>query len=1780
VTRIPKGTSWKWLLPTVMALTLLGLPLRNALAAGADNLASATPLSALPYTDPGQDTTTATREAGEFGSCGSFPIAGNLHSVWYQYAPAATGWLAVDTLGSNYDTALEIYTGAAPNFASLTSVACNDDVGALTQSALDISVTVGSTYYIVARDFGAGSGGALVFHASFSTQQQLYVNEATGKDTNPGSVTLPVKTIKRAVEIASPGAVVNIVTTGAYGDAVVINKNLTLTSTLSIATSGAFTLTNGALLSNTGNVTGPSIYVNQIGAVGARIQDGVLLAAPGGTVTVGNGTYTETVTVNKSLTLQGNAATTIIRPPSPAADAVIISSGGAVTVTSLSLQTANAGVRVTAGSGHRVSNSNLSGNSAGITNTTGSAVIATSNWWNSNTGPTQASNPGGVGQAVSDNVTFSPWCTRPAPTCTPLAGIATELIFTTQPGNGSVGVPLPTQPVLRAQDVSGNLGINFNSAVTLTFGSNPGGATIGGANPVSAVNGVVTYTNISLTQPGLGYTLIASGGALTSAPSNAFNIGNNPPVAVNDAPSVLEDSVNNNLNVLANDSAGDPFPDGVIIITASSPANGTIVTSTSAITYTPNINFFGTDIFTYRIGDVYGSGFSTATVTVTVTAVNDPPSFTKGADQNINEEAGAQTVSGWASAISVGPANEAGQTLTFTLTTTNPSLFVVAPAVNPGSGNLTYAPAPNANGSATVFISLQDNGGTANGGVNTSITQTFLINVAAVNDVPTFVGGSNQSVAEDSSAQTVTNWATAVRPGPASAADESGQALTFNIVSNSNPGLFSAGPTVTANSPPYPTTANLNYTPALNANGTATLVINLQDNGGTANGGVDTSTTFTFTITLTPVNDPPTAVDDTATVNEGSGATALNALTNDYSANVDGLGEPLTITTLGLASNGTVIIIGGGTDVTYQPNADFFGSDSFTYTVSDGAFSDTALVNVTVNAINDQPSFTPGPNQNVLEDVGAQSVPGWASALSPGPANESGQTLTFIVTSTDPSLFSAQPALAVAGSNGDLTYTPASNVFGSATVFVTLQDNGGTANGGDDSFGPLTFTITVTGVNDEPTFTNGGDRTALEDSVPQNFAGWGAPVSPGPNESGQSLTFTITNTNNSLFSAQPDIDELTGNLTFTPAPNANGSATMFATLFDDGGTANGGDDTSATQTFSITITAVNDEPSFTMSATLTVSEDAGPQTFGGWTSSISPGPSDEAGQVVSFTVTHNQPLSFTVQPFINAAGALFFTTAPDVFGAVTATVVLTDNGGIANSGDDTSAPQTFTINIAAQDDTPLAAPDNVTVLEDGGPQPAYVLSNDSSPDDSPLSIAGVTQGAFGSVAFTPTLATYAPTNNYFGADNFTYTLSDGGLATATGAVTVTVLAVNDVPAFIKGPDQTLPEDSGAQTIPNWASGMSPGPANESGQTLTFTLSVGNPSLFSAQPIVDPTTGQLTYTPAPDAFGSTTVLVTLQDSGGTVNGGSDTSPAQSLVITLTAVNDPPTANDDSYAVLPDSANNFLSVLGNDTFLPDGIEPLTVTVVGDSPNGATAIVSGVGVNYTPDPGFLGSDSFTYTISDGVFTDTALVTVDVTTTVTVYRVLLPLVVRSGVAQPDLVVGMSLNPANPTSSSEPVTITITITNQGTASAGAFWIDLYINPLIAPTGPNVQWQTTCALSPCYGMAWYVPGPLAVGQSLTLTSTPGGYCEGGPVPTNTVGFCSPNSIWPGHFAAGTTDVYVFVDSFSNPAVSTGAVLESNETNNRAERQGLIIGGALEALGDKRDPKDLPERGQP
>ena len=105
---------------------------------------------------------------------------------------------------------------------------------------------------------------------------------------------------------------------------------------------------------------------------------------------------------------------------------------------------------------------------------------------------------------------------------------------------------------------------------------------------------------------------------------------------------------------------------------------------------------------------------------------------------------------------------------------------------------------------------------------------------------------------------------------------------------------------------------------------------------------------------------------------------------------------------------------------------------------------------------------------------------------------------------------------------------------------------------------------------------------------------------------------------------------------------------------------------------------------------------------------------------------------------------------------------------------------------------------------------------------------------------------------------------------------------NQVPTFNKGADQSLLAGSGAQSISNWATGISTGAADEIGQTLDFVVTTSNSHLFTVGPTIT-TQGTLIYTPAAAATGAALVTVTLHDNGGTANGGSDTSAAQTFII---------------------------------------------------------------------------------------------------------------------------------------------------------------------------------------------------------------------------------------------------------------------------------------------------------
>ncbi len=1061
----------------------------------------------------------------------------------------------------------------------------------------------------------------------------------------------------------------------------------------------------------------------------------------------------------------------------------------------------------------------------------------------------------------------------------------------------------------------------INSSDVVHFTSTDSSAVLPPNTALSAGTGTFSMTLKTRTNTTVTVSDVTSGG-ITANTSASISVTNNPPVlnSVSNLTGAFEDTNFTisyaTLRAQADLTDIDISPADTLYFRVQAISTGTLTQSgtnavagvtlltptSAALVWRGAANANGTlNAFTVRASD--GSAFSTTTaqVSVDVTAVNDVPSFTKGANQTVLEDSGIRTVTSWATAMSTGPSDESAQALSFIVSNNNTNLFSTQPTIS-SAGTLTFTPAANANGSATVTVSIQDDGGTANSGVDTSASQTFTITVTAVNDTPSFVKGSDISVFEDSGANTFSSWATSISAG---ATDETAQTLSFQV-SNNNTNLFSTQPTISTN-------GTLSFTPAANAVGSATVTVSLRDNGGTANGGSDTSGSQTFTITVNGVNDAPsftkganqTVLEDSGTRTVTSWATALSTGPSDESAQnlsfiVSNNNTSLFSTQPAISSAGTL---------TFTPAANANGSATVTVSIQDDGGTANSGVDtsasqtftITVTAVNDTPSFAKGSDISVLEDSGVNTFSGWATSISAGPSDESAQTLSFQVSNNNTNLFSTQPAISA---NGTLTFTPAVSAIGSATVTVSLRDSGGTANSGSDTSGSQTFTITVSGINDAPSFTKGANQTVLEDSTARTVSGWATSISAGPSdESGQTVSFVVSNDNNGLFSVQPSVAS-NGTLTFTPAANANGTATVSIYAQDNGGIANGGNDTSATQTFTITVTAINDIPSFTKGSDVSVVESSGPQSFGTWATSISAGPANESSQTLTFVVSNNNSNLFSAQPSISTNGTLTFTPASSQNGSATVSVYLRDNGGTANSGVDTTASQTFTITVTDLNDAPtLDVISDVTVLEDASQRTINLTGISAGPNETSQTITNFTASTSNtnlianlsvqySIGDSTATLRFTPVANANGSATITVTLQDDGGTAGTGVdqlsrtFNVTVTSVNDVPAFTKGTNVVVRTTTSPQSLSSWATGISAGPSDEGNQTLAFHVSNNNNAMFSVQPSVS-TNGTLTFTPA--ANGTATVSIYLQDNGGTANSGSDTTATQTFTIIVYPVN---------------------------------------------------------------------------------------------------------------------------------------------------------------------------------------------------------------------------------------------------------------------------------------------------
>ncbi|HEY3320156.1 MAG TPA: tandem-95 repeat protein [Planctomycetota bacterium] len=526
-----------------------------------------------------------------------------------------------------------------------------------------------------------------------------------------------------------------------------------------------------------------------------------------------------------------------------------------------------------------------------------------------------------------------------------------------------------------------------------------------------------------------------------------------------------------------------------------------------------------------------------------------------------------------------------------------------------------------------------------------------------------------------------------------------------------------------------------------------------------ADGSGGTSAPATKTVTVVPVNDAPvltvpgakTTLEDTALAISGISGADVDASTgamratlsvgngvlyvNPAGVTVTGNSTASLTVTAALASLNTAL----GT-LTYTPAAQYNGSDTLNIILDDqgntgtgGSLTDSKSVGITVTAVNDPPTLNALSDVTILEDAAMQTVN--LSGISVGPGNEAAQVLTVTATSSntalipDPTVTYTSPS-----ATGTLTFTPVANMNGTSTITVTAKDDGGTANGGNDTL-VGTFLVTVTAVNDPPTLNALSDVTILENAAMQTVNLSGISVGPG-NEAAQVLTVTATSSNTALI-PDPTITYTSpgaaGTLTFTPVATMNGSATITVSVQDDGGTANGGNDT-VVQTFVVNVTTVNDPPTLDPIADIAINEDAPAQTV--ILSGITSGPPDESTQVIAITATSSDP-AITPDPSVSynspdGTGSLTFQPLANANGSVTITVTVADNGGTANGGWDTLV-RTFIVTVNPVNDAPMVMDQSFTVQENSanGTVVGTVAASDIESDTLTFAITGGnSNGAF------------------------------------------------------------------------------------------------------------------------------------------------------------------------------------------------------------------------------------------------------------------------------------------------------------------------------------------------------------------------------------------------------------------------------------------------------------------
>jgi hypothetical protein len=533
----------------------------------------------------------------------------------------------------------------------------------------------------------------------------------------------------------------------------------------------------------------------------------------------------------------------------------------------------------------------------------------------------------------------------------------------------------------------------------------------------------------------------------------------------------------------------------------------------------------------------------------------------------------------------------------------------------------------------------------------------------------------------------------------------------------------------------------LSFIPNANVSGAGQVAISTTDGALTD--------ADTIAVTITAVNDAPTATNDTATVAEDSGATVVNVLANDSFA--PDVGETLTVTAVTQPVNGAVTLTGGV--VRFTPAANFNGTTSFSYTIADGnGGTATGTVAVTVTSVNDAPTAT-NDTVTVAEDSGATVVNVLANDSF---APDVGETLT-VTAVTQP----ANGAVTLTG--GVVRFTPAANFNGTTSFSYTISDgNGGTATG--------TVTVTVTSVNDAPTATN--DTVTVAEDSGATVVNVLANDSIAP-DVGETLTVTAV--------TQPANGTVTltgGVVRFTPAANFTGTSTFTVTISD----GNGG---TATSTVTVTVTAANDAPIVSVPGEQNLDEDTQVTFIAADGNAITVADVDGDELTVSLAVTDGVLILGDAVAATIVAGADNSSTvtlrgsAAEINVALEALRFVPDanfNGDVnlvVNASDGSLSDQeSVLLDVTSINDVPVPVDDSATATID--PIDVDVLANDRDVDNDPLSIASIDTVVGGTATIVGGQIRFTPTRGSSGTATVTFTVSDGRGGSATSTLTITV----------------------------------------------------------------------------------------------------------------------------------------------------------------------------------------------------------------------------------------------------------------------------------------------------------------------------------------------------------------------------------------------------------------------